>query len=299
MSDVQHVFIVGLPRTGTTLTRAILNASPQVGIGGESKFLPTSTARGRASGEAYRDRFRRAGDIRTDEGIERVADVIYSQAERNYWSRLAEGMERVDFVRRLRSSDRSERALFDIAMDHFAKGRPIRGDKTPQHIHWVPLLLDWFPDARIIHTFRDPRAVHISLLRKPARAAPGRPRWLRRIPFVDLYAATSLILRWQRVIALHREYAARYPDRYMFLRFEDLIAEPRAAVERLCSHVGVDFAEGMLDQPVLNSSFVSRGASQGFDRAVIERWREHMSPLTRRWFALLCRRELLAFGYLP
>ena len=39
MAGARHVFIVGLPRTGTTLTRAILNASPDVAIGGESKFL--------------------------------------------------------------------------------------------------------------------------------------------------------------------------------------------------------------------------------------------------------------------
>jgi hypothetical protein len=297
---VEHVFIVGLPRTGSTLTQAILNASPQVGIGGESKFLPTSTARRRSSRGAYRDRFRRAGDIRTDEGIARVAAVLYAQSERNYWSRLAEGMDRTDFETRLRSSDRSERALFGIAMDHFANGRPIRGDKSPQHIHWIPLLLEWFPDARIVHTFRDPRAIYMSLRRKPARARTGRLRWLTdRLPLLELYSATSLIFRWRRVIALHREYQARYPDRYMLLRFEDLIAEPRPSVKHLCSHVGVEFVEGMLDQVVLNSSFMPRRASKGFDPAVIDRWRLHMSPMTRRWFAALCGRELQAFGYVP
>ena len=74
----------------------------------------------------------------------------------------------------------------------------------------------------------------------------------------------------------------------MLLRFEDLIADPRGSTERLCLHVGVEFTEGMMDQIVVNSSFVSRGASKGFDAAVVERWREHMSPMTRRWFAALC-----------
>ncbi len=83
----------------------------------------------------------------------------------------------------------------------------------------------------------------------------------------------------------------------MLLRFEDLIAEPGSSVERLCSHVGVDFTEAMLDQIVLNSSLSPSGASTGFDPAVVERWREHMSPLTKRWFAALCGREMQAFGY--
>ncbi len=300
MSDMRHVFIVGLPRTGTTLTRAILNASTEVGLGGESKFLPNPAERGRASRRGYRDRFRQAGDIQTDEGISGVADVIYSQTEKNYWSRLAKGMDRAEFEARLRASDRSERALFSLAMDHFADGRPIRGDKSPQHIHWVPLLLDWFPEARIIHTLRDPRATHISLQRKAARThGHGLRSRLEHLPVIELYSATSLIRRWQRVIALHREYQTRYPANYMLLRFEDLIANPRESAQRVCSHIGVAFVENMLDQVVLNSSFTPHAASKGFDPAVIERWRKHMSPLTKRWFAALARRELEAFGYIP
>ena len=300
MSSEQYVFIVGLPRTGTSLTRAILNASPQITIGGESKFLPNPAERGRGHRRSYRDKFRRAGDLRTDEGIARIASEIYSQTERSYWSRLAESLDRSDFETRLRSSDRSERALLKVAIDHFANDRPIRGDKTPQHIHWVSLLCEWFPGARIIHTFRDPRAIHVSLQRKAARGRGSVLRWpVDRLPVLDLYSATSLILRWRRVIALHREYEARYPDRYMLLRFEDLITEPRPSVERLCSHVGVPFSEGMLDQVVLNSSFVSRGSSTGFDEAVLERLRKHISPITMRWFAAVCGRELQAFGYAP
>ncbi len=300
MTGAQHVFIVGLPRTGTTLTRAILNTSTQVAIGGESKFLPNPAERGRASRQGFRDRFRQAGDIQTDEGIARIATMIYGQTERNYWSRLAEGLDRREFEARLRASDRTDQALFGIAMDHFANGRPIRGDKTPQHIHWVPLLLEWYPDARVIHTFRDPRAIHESLLRKGARTHAGdlRSHW-NRVPLLRLYLAMSLILRWRRVIALHERYQTQFPGRYMLLQFEELIADPRSSVERLCAHVGIDFSEAMLDQIMLNSSYVSRGASKGFDPEVVERWSRQMSPLTRRWFAVLCGDEMRTFGYGP
>jgi len=51
----------------------------------------------------------------------------------------------------------------------------------------------------------------------------------------------------------------------MLLQFEELIADPRSSVERLCAHVAVDFSEAMLDQIMLNSSYVSHGVSKGFD----------------------------------
>jgi hypothetical protein len=184
-------------------------------------------------------------------------------------------------------------------MEHFADGKPMSGDKSPQHIHSVPLLLEWFPDARVIHTFRDPRAVYVSVKRKGLRARPsGRQGLIRRLPAVaSPYLATSVIWHWRRVLALHREYEARYADRYMLTRFEDLIGDPESVIKRLCAFIGVAFDQRMLDQVVLNSSFLPRGAARGFDPAVLERWREHLSPLAARWFAARCGKELAEFGY--
>lgn len=299
MSEGRHVFIVGLPRTGTTITREVLNTSPKVGIGGESKFLPDRRLLGLATRPGFRERLARIGDLRTEAGLRRVVDFTYSQQEFRYWVRLASGLPRDEFEARIRDSDRSDRAFFDIAMEHFADGRPVRGDKSPQHIHSVPLLLEWFPNARVIHTFRDPRAVYVSVQRKGQRTRPdGRRAVVGRAPAIaSPYLATSVIWHWRHVIALHREYSARYPDRYMLMRFEDLIADPGPAVRRLCEFIGVRFDQSMLDQVVLNSSFVARGAAKGFDTEVLDRWREHLSPLAARWFGVTCRQELAEFGY--
>lgn len=301
MNEGRHIFIVGLPRTGTTITREVLNTSPMVGIGGESKFLPDRVLLGLASRPGFRERVARFGDLRTEAGLQRVVDYTYSQQEFRYWVRLASGLPRDEFESRLRDSDRTDRALFDVAMEHFANGKAVRGDKSPQHIHSVPLLLEWFPDARVIHTFRDPRAVYVSVQRKALVIRPGARQSLAgRVPTIaSPYLTSSVIWHWRRVIALHREYEARYADRYMLMRFEDLIADPASVVKRLCDFVGVNFNLHMLDQAVLNSSFVARGAAKGFDPAALERWREHLSPLAAGWFAVTCRQELAEFGYSP
>lgn len=140
------------------------------------------------------------------------------------------------------------------------------------------------PVSSITSAIREQSTCHCNakrVLYRPTRYARGSTT-----PVLGLYSATSLIPRWQHVITLNRRYGAQYPDRYILLRFEDL-TEPRACVMRLCAHVGIEFSEDMLDQVILNSSFASRGASKGFDPAVVDRWRLHMSPLTRRWFATL------------
>jgi hypothetical protein len=301
LSRPDHIFIVGLPRTGSTLTRAILNASTEIGIGSESHFFPSPIRLGLARREGYRERFARVGDLRSDDGLHRVVDTIWSLRGKSFWTRLAGIADRAEFETRLRASDRTDRALLELAMEYYARGKPIRGEKTPQHIHAVPTLLDWYPHARVIQTFRDPRAVYVSLQRKEERSGHGGARrllrWLR--PLLELYATTNVILAWRGVVDLHRRYEAQYSDRYLLQRFEDLVSDPRAAVERLCIFLEIPFAEQMLDVVVLNSSYLARGAASGFDRSALDRWRGQLSPFARRWFALLCGSRLREFGYEP
>jgi hypothetical protein len=292
------VFILGLPRTGTTITRAVLNASPLVRIGGESKFLPDRALLGLGRREGYREKFRRAGDITTEDGIARLVDYVYTQQESNYWKRFAASHDRAEFASKLRASDRSDKAVLDIAMRHFAQGRPIRGDKSPQHIYSIPRLLEWFPEAVFIHTFRDPRAIYVSVQRKAETRRSSLGQLATRIPGISgAYSMTSVITNWRHVAHLHREYQSRFGDRYVLLRYEDLVASPEESARRLSEVVGIPFIGEMLDQSVINSSFVARGATSGFDSSSVERWREYLSPSARRWFAFLCAKEMREFGY--
>jgi Sulfotransferase family len=297
IARASHVFIAGLPRTGSTLTHRILNRSPEVRLAGETHFLGARTPFGRRTG--YADRFAEAGDLRTDTGLERVVTAVYASRGKSFWSRFASTVDRGEFEHLLRDSDRSRRALFDAAMRAFAQGRPVAGDKTPEHIDAVPTLLAWFPEARVVHTFRDPRAIYVSLRRKErAESLSEVGRVARRAgPLFDLYASTSLALRWRSMARRHRRYAAAYPGRYVLQRFEDLLADPEAAVKRLCEFIGIAFDPGMLEQVVHNSSYAPKKSGAGIDQSTAERWRDHLPKTTERWLSLLCGRELAAFGY--
>lgn len=295
----RHIFIVGMPRTGTTLLRNILNRSDQVGMGGESHFFG-DPSRFRPPHGGFWDELKRLGDISTDSGVARIVDHVFSRNGENFWGRLARGADRNAFRAELLASDRTPRSLLDMAYAFHAQGKAIRGEKTPEHVYSVRVLFEWFPDAKVVHTFRDPRAIYVSQMKKQraGRVAAFAAPLPFRLAF-ELYSSLRLIAVWRNVARLHRRYSKAYPGRYYLCRYEDLVADPTASVQLISRFLDIVFSEAMLEQKSVNSSFVPRGEVEGFEGEAIDRWRSHLHPVIKQWFALWCRTQLVRFGYEP
>lgn len=148
-------FIVGAPRTGTTLLRRILTANAVVAIPSESLFI-AEYLRAEQVPLAERTRlFLRDPDLEAW-GASWPADVF-------------DGLSSMaDVVRR--------------AHEVFAEQNNARvwGQKTPRLVRQWETLGERFPNARFIHAVREPRAVVASLKRSKAHqlnVLVGSRRW--------------------------------------------------------------------------------------------------------------------------
>lgn len=297
MTQPGYIFIVGSFRSGTTLLRQILNFSKDIAICGETHFL------GDLFGQKYgfRHKFAKIGNLTTDDGVTKVVDYIYNLRADNFWGWVRKNVAREEFLSRLLESDRTDRALFDLVMASYANGKPIRGEKTPFHIYYVPTLLEWFPQAKIIHTFRDPRAVFVSKKKKMIKREDIslRYRIVRQFELIlDMYLSLNVLIHWLRIVQLHYQYQRLYSHNYYFVKYEDLISDPKTCLKQLCDFLGIGLTETMLRPEVVNSSFASRDDQvQGFDISAIDRWRKHLHPVINYWFVLCCKKHLLEFGY--
>jgi hypothetical protein len=276
--------------------RHILNSSKVAAICGETHFFGSFLRQG------LWDEFARVGDVSTEAGIDAVLDYVYlGRCSRSVCRTMREQIDREQFRQGLLASDRTERALFDLLMHHLSDRRPIRGEKTPDHIYHVSTLLGWYPEAKVIHTLRDPRAIFVSKRKKKSRAQRVSRHYelLRRSKgALDIYLSLNVLLHWKRIVRLHDRYQKAFPESYHLVRFEDLVSRPRASVTEICGFLDIPFEVGMLQQKVVKSSFLAEGEQiEGFQTSAIDRWRQHLQPGINRWFVAWCRRELLAFGY--
>jgi hypothetical protein len=92
-------------------------------------------------------------------------------------------------------------------------------------------LMEAFPDAKVVHTVRDPQRWYDSTLETIYQGRTLVPTWLRRlVPFTGRFAEMVDLMVWDRV------FDGRFEDReYAIARFEEWTAEVIATVppERL------------------------------------------------------------------
>jgi hypothetical protein len=220
------VFIVGMPRSGTKLLRDLLNRHPEISIfPNETHFFPRLPAL-----------IRKHGDPRRRESF---AKLYADLAGMRFFTRIrAQGIEldRDDWFARIRGGD--PRDVLDAMFATYAAmtGSRIVGDKTPEYVTQVPLLSSYFPDAKFVHIVRDPRDYVVSM----------RKAWGKSLP--------RAAQRWKEWIRKFRRDVEACGADFVELRYEDLVAAPRAALERLCAFIGVAFRDEMLslDRPAEN-----------------------------------------------
>ncbi len=280
--------------------RRILNCSDQVAICGETHYL------GHWMGyKGYQRELARVADIMTNAGAAQVVDYIYhlhhnAWRGQGFWGWVQSNVERDKFLEQLLLSDRNEHAVFDLVMDLYAGAKPIRGDKTPAHIHSVTTLLQWYPNAKIIHMFRDLRAIFVSEKRRQLIeeyiTLPYRLLWRSEFA-VEVILSTNFIMHWLRVARLHQQYQQLYPNNYYLCRFEDLTNDPETQLRKLCDFLEIDFTDRMLRLSYQNSSLIPRHQAQGIDASSANRWQKHLHPLTKKWLTLWSKKYLLEFGY--
>lgn len=230
------VFVVGMPRSGTSLVEQILASHPQIGGAGERTDFSEALARSFSGGDTNR------ADALS---LEQLSEATPEQFR-------ALGAE---YLRRMARTGRPKVAGPDSRLV----------DKYPYnfiHIGFIHLAL---PNARIIHVRRSPVDTCLSIY----------SRWFRNVPFgYDLgelgryyRAYNALMAHWRAVLP---------EGVLLEIAYEDLVDDLEGEARRLLSHCAVGWDERCLEFHRTERTVTTASAAQvrqPLYRTSVRRWR--------------------------
>jgi Sulfotransferase family len=212
------IFVVGCPRSGTTLVQCILSASSEAFSLPETHFFSHVLLAMSSTPETPVGR----KEIRcAREAFETEAELTLPAS---FWSALEArpGLRALD--------------IFLALVEHNRPASPpgLRAiEKTPRHVLCLDTIASAFPDAVFVEVVRDPIDVASSLL---------------GVPFESSRSMLSYAQRWTESIQAGRAFVRAWPGRLQTIVYEALVREPEAAVRELCSFVGLPYESAMLEE---------------------------------------------------
>jgi hypothetical protein len=245
------VFVVGVPRSGTTALRNTLER--------HTSFAP-----------------RRPGSVETRVFLRprRVLRLLEPAGETLLEFMLGDRELAARAVEDARAAEPPEAEQWIRIYFHYAKrARGVRRllEKTPGHAAHLDAIWSAFPSASVLACIRHPVDALSSYRKRLARVRErGRYReelrWLAAPPDEFARAWAGMVERLQRA-------AEQRPDRLRLLRYEDLTADPGRALAGVCAFLGEPFEEAAL---------VS-GVEEARDASGSPRLHARLAPSRKRW----------------
>jgi Sulfotransferase family len=173
--------------------------------------------------------------------------------------------------------------------------------KFPVEVRHIPTLVRWFPDCRVVHITRDPRALAMSKSNDPSGTA-SKVAAHPRLAWAFRKAALALVISQYRLSArMHQR--CKGIENYRLFRYEDLLAEPGRTLVELCEFVRVDFTEEMLEpqkgQHEHQPSSITGRQQKAFDPAAAVRWQRVISPFDDWLISRFTRKAMAQLNYEP
>jgi hypothetical protein len=279
------IFIVGPPRSGTTLMAKILGRHSRIFMPGETHFFD----------DIY-SRRRELGDLRNGDSVGRVMSrvrTLYARynekPDQERVNRILREREAVEKLRACVSYEEILSCFMELQMRILGKAR--WGNNVPKDIFHIKEIVSFYPDAKIVVCIRDVRDFLCSYQNKWTVSSDANGDRLRRLYHPIL---TSLLWTASAKQILHLRKLVP-PENCLIVRYEKLVANPETVVRDICRFIGEAFEENMLNVEEQNSSFAVQ--QNGIYSSSVGRWRRALTNEEVYTAQLITKKYLVKLGY--
>ena len=214
-----RIFLVGCPRSGTTLLQSLLAAHPEIVSFPESHFCNAIFI----NRSPKRQKLRLASKLAYRK-LEKFLREISQEEMKQYLPKfgLFPSQYAYSFIK-----------ILDILTEQ--QDKKIWLEKTPGHIRYINYLEKWIKDAKFIHIIRNGPDVVASLF----EVTKQHPDIWGGAWDIDV-----CINQWIEDVRLSQSYLSKL--NHTLVEYEKLVENSRAILTELCKFIGVEFAENML-----------------------------------------------------
>jgi hypothetical protein len=266
------IFIAGPERSGTSLIYALLASHPNIAMTRRTNM--------------WTHYYRQYGDLSNPENFERCLEMMMR------YKRLIKLNPNPDRIREdFRKRQPTYANLFAILEEHYAEqlGKPRWGDKSLNTERYTDKIVEAYPNARIIHMIRDPRDRYSSSL----------ARW--KVSRGGIGSGTGI---WLNTITLGEHYKKKYPNNYLTLKYEDLVADPEKTLVEVCKFIDEPYSEEMLSMNGAktfrdeggNSSYLQRKPGK-ITTSSIGKYKDVLTKSHVVFLQFFSRTTMLKYGY--
>lgn len=155
---------------------------------------------------------------------------------------------------------------------------------------FVELLINTYPDIKVVQIIRDPRAV---------MASRTKTSHLRHN-----YPLYFMIKHWRKSVAYSYRYSDVYKDNFLLVKYENLTTKPEKKLQEISRFLGVDYEPEMANPqnyrdgektPWTDNSAYS--STQKITSEYNEKWKDVLPQDKLQFIEDLCHIEMEALGY--
>ncbi len=208
-------FIIGRPRTGTTLLRSLFDAHPDVQIPWECQFVLNL--------------YPRYGKVKhwTKALIDNFYADLIEQWQFSSWNINHDKLKTDLHAHEGESSyvKVCETVYLNFISFYPKKEIKLIGDKNHGYTIYTDRLKKIYPDAKFIYILRDYRDNYHSVT---------------KVDF-ELPVISLVTYKWKYFYKKALKAAEKYPGSFYFIRYEDLATDPHLHFKKICEFLGIEY----------------------------------------------------------
>jgi hypothetical protein len=218
---IPFFFIMGRPRTGTTLLRSLFDAHPNVQVPWECQFILNL--------------YPKYGKLEywNHETLDQFYSELLEQWQFKSWNIDHEKLK--SDLHEYEGEISYASVCQVVYLNHISfypkETISLIGDKNPGYSIYYDRLKNIFPDAKFIYILRDYRDNFHSIKNVDFE-----------LPFVSV-----VVYKWKHFYKKALRASLKYPGSFYFVRYEDLVSEPVHQLQRICDFLGVPYVPEVFD----------------------------------------------------